>query len=105
MKNKREEELKELIKDTPTLLPLISEMVYLEGQLDYLRKLPKIIIHPHNNQLQKTTPAARMYRDTLQQYLNLVRILLRATGTEIEDEESPLRTWINAQMNNDANSK
>lgn len=95
----RKDELLNLIGENEALVPLISEMVYLEEQLDYLRTLPKIKVHPKDPTMQKTTPAAKLYKEMLQQYTNIVRILLRATGTDIEDEESPLRRWMNERLN------
>lgn len=94
----RKKELLKVIENDSTLTPLIDEVVYLEEQLDYLRGLPKIKVHPKDPTKQKATPAAKLYKEMLQQYTNIIRILLRATGTDLDDEESPLRKWINARM-------
>lgn len=93
----RREELIKAIGDE-TLAPMADEMVYLEEQLDMLRSLPKIKVHPKDPTIQKATPAAKMYKEYLQQYLNIVRILLRLTGSEETEEESPLRKWMNAHL-------
>lgn len=94
MSSNRKEELLKVIENDTTLTPLIDEVVYLEEQLDYLRTLPKIKVHPKNPEMQKTTPAAKLYKEMLQQYTNIIRILMRATGTDLEDDESPLRKWV-----------
>jgi hypothetical protein len=73
-------------------------MVYLEEQLDELRELPKIKIHPTDKTKQKTTPAAKLYKEYLQQYTNIVRILMKATGVDESEEESPLRKWMNEHI-------
>lgn len=91
----RKEELLKVIENNVALVPLVTEMIYLEEQLDYLRTLPKIKVHPQDPSKQKTTPAAKLYKEYLQQYTNIVRILIRATGTDESDEESPLRKWLN----------
>ena len=91
---KRKEELLKLIENDATLIPLIDEMVYLEEQLDYLRGLPKIKVHPNDPSKQKPTPAAKMYKEFLQQYTNIVKILIKATGIDESEEESPLRKWV-----------
>lgn len=96
----RKEELLNLIEHDPTLTPLVEEMVYLESQLDFLRTLPKIKVHPKDKSKQKLTPAAKQYKEFLQQYTNIVRILIRATGTEETEEESPLRRWMNERLSN-----
>jgi hypothetical protein len=94
----RKKELLKTIENDITLIPLVTEMVYLEKQLDELRELPKIRICPSDPSKQKTTPAARLYKEYLQQYSNIIRILMRATGTDETDEESPLRKWVNERI-------
>ena len=94
----RKEELLNLIGQDTTLKPLVDEMVYLEEQLDYFRSLPKIKVHPKDPSKQKPTPAAKLYKEYLQQYTNVVKILLKATGTDESEEESPLRKWMNQRL-------
>lgn len=94
----RKAELLEVIQHDKTLIPLINDVVYLEGQLDYLRELPKIKVHPDDPTKQKPTPAAKLYKEMLQQYTNIIRMLLRATGTDVDDEESPLRRWMKDKL-------
>lgn len=96
----RKQELLNLIENDTTLIPLVDEMVYLEEQLDELRELPKIKVHPTDPSKQKATPAAKMYKEFLQQYTNVVKILLRATGADEVDDESPLRKWTNEHIDN-----
>lgn len=94
----RKEELLKLLNNDVTYVPLITEMLYLEDQLDELRALPKIKIHPSDPTKQKTTPAAKLYKEYLQQYTNIVRILMKATGIDENEEESPLRRWMNEHI-------
>lgn len=94
----RQEELLKAIKENELLIPLVKEMVSLETQLDELRELPKIRIHPKDPSRQKTTAAAKLYKELLQQYTNIVKIMLRATGAEDTEEESPLRKWMNEHI-------
>lgn len=95
----RKEELLKLLNNDITYIPLVNEMVYLEDQLDKLRGLPKIKVHPSDPTKQKTTPAAKLYKEYLQQYTNIVRILMKATGADETEEESPLRRWMNEHIN------
>lgn len=94
----RKEELLSLLNNDITYVPLINEMVYLEEQLDELRGLPKIKVHPSDPSKQKTTPAAKLYKEYLQQYTIIVRILMRATGADEVEEDSPLRKWMNEHI-------
>ena len=78
------ERYRELIKafdgvpegDMIVVRPLINEVVSLEGQMDDLRKLPFILRDRNNPGIQKTTPAAKLYKECSQSYMNAVRILL-----------------------------
>lgn len=90
----RKEELLATVDNDTRYEPLIDEMVYLEEELERLRQLPKIVVHPKDPTKQKPTPAARMYRDALAQYSNIVRILTRATANDGDEETSPLREWL-----------
>ena len=95
----RKEELLKILNNDITYIPLVTEMVYLEEQLDELRDLPKIKVHPDDSSKQKATPAAKLYKEYLQQYTNIVRILMKATGADESEEESPLRRWVNEHIN------
>lgn len=97
--NERKEELLKIINHDPALIPLIEEMVYLENELDRLRSLPKIRVNESDPSLQKTTPAAKLYKEFLQQYTNIVRILVRTNGNEELDDESPLKKWMMKRVN------
>ena len=95
----RKEELMKLVNDSnrTTILPLIDEMIYLENQLDYYRTLPMIKVNPENPIQQKATPAAKLYKEFLQQYTNVVKVISRITTNENDQEESPLRKWANSK--------
>lgn len=95
----RKEELLKIVNDSnrSTILPLIDEMMYLENQLDYYRTLPMIKVNPENPMQQKATPAAKLYKEFLQQYTNVVKVIARATIGENHQEESPLRKWADSR--------
>lgn len=90
----RKEEILEAVKNDKTLVPLIDDMVYLERQLDQLRALPKIKVDPENDQRQKATPAAKLYKEYLQQYVNVVKVIQKATGADGSGDDSPLAKWL-----------
>lgn len=94
----RKTELLEAIKHDPTLAPLVDDAVYLEQQLEELRKLPKIKIHPADPSKQKATPAAKLYKEMLQQYTNIIKVLTRQSDLDETEEESPLRKWLKAHV-------
>lgn len=68
---------------------LIDEADFLEGQLQELRKLPFIKIHPENKEMQKRTEASKLYKEHVQSYCNIVKILnsiLQKNSIEESDE-------------------
>ena len=94
----RFDELMAAVENNTNLIPLIKEMVYLEGYLDELRELPKIKVDPNNPENQKATPAAKQYKEYLQQYNNSLKLFLKLCG-DLGDanEESPLRAWLRSK--------
>lgn len=90
----RKQELIKIIEDSTLFTQLIDEIIFIENQLVELKKLPFISVNPRNNAQQKATPASKQYKELLQQYLNCIKVLARASGQDMDDEESPLREWI-----------
>lgn len=84
---------------------VVDEVVFLEEKLEELKKLPFIQIHPQDATKQRNTPAARMYKEFLQQYINCIKLIegviykdKRLEGEEVE--ESPLRKWFSSHADN-----
>ena len=74
---------------------LIEEIIYIEAELEALRKLPKIRVNPDHPEMQKPTPASKLYKEYFQQYINALKLLLSIAGDIGESEEvSPLRKWV-----------
>ena len=90
----RREELAAIVGEDATTTRLIDEAVELEEELERLRKLPKIKVDPDNPERQKTTPAAKLYKEMLQQYTNIMKVLMHASGRDEAEEDSPLRDWM-----------
>lgn len=78
---------------------VVEDMVFLEERLTELKQLPFIEVHPKNPVKQRSTPASKLYKEFLQQYINAVKMIegviyrdKRLEGDEVE--ESPLRKWF-----------
>lgn len=95
--DERKKELLKLVNNDLSLEPTIDEFLFIENQLVELKKLPFIKIHPKDPTRQKSTPAAKLYKELLQQYTNILKVLMRITGTDEADEESPLRKWVKSR--------
>ena len=77
---------------------IIDEMIFLEGRMTELEKMPQISVNPKNPAQQRQTAAARQLKEILQQYTNCVKIMLKVTGGEAIEEESPLRAFLRSQQ-------
>lgn len=98
--NRKEQLMKifDQIDDAKSIVtPLIDDVVFLEEQLQDLRKLPFIRVSKQDPSLQKATPAAKQYKELLQQYNNCIKILTSVLRKDSGEEESPLRAFLNAR--------
>ena len=78
---------------------VIDEVIFLEKQLKALKKLPFIKVNPDNPAQQRATPAQKQYKELLQQYNNMIKLLFAASGQNESDSESPLRRFFNKRDN------
>lgn len=98
--DRREELVAVIPEDSLELVTdVIDEVVFLEARLVELKKLPFIQVHPQDATKQRSTPAAKQYKEFLQQYINCIKMIegviyrdKRLEGDE--PEESPLRKWF-----------
>lgn len=97
----RRQELMQIFKDVEDtkgiIRPMIDDVIFLECQLDDLRRLPFIRVNPNDPSQQKPTPAAKQYKELLQQYNNCVKILISVLRKDSPEEESPLRAFLQAR--------
>ena len=86
------------IEDTKgIILPMIDDVVFLEDQLQQLRKLPFLRVNPDDPTKQKPTAAAKQYKELLQQYNNCIKILTGILRKDAPEEVSPLRAFLEAR--------
>ena len=98
----RRDELVKIVPDESLELvsSVIDDILFLEARLVELKELPFIEINAKNPMKQRATPAAKQYKEFLQQYINCIKVIesviyrdKRLEGDEAE--ESPLRKWFN----------
>lgn len=96
----RKKEILALCEENKTeVVQLVDEIIFLEDQLIKLKKLPFISVNPKNQAQQRATPAAKQYKEFLQQYINCIKLLIKASGQDDDEEESPLRKWARKRIN------
>lgn len=102
----RRDELIELVPEESKELvtSVIDDVVFLEERLTELKALPFIEVNPKNPMKQRSTPASKLYKEFLQQYINCIKMIeyviykeKRLEGDEAE--ESPLRKWFRENAN------
>ena len=91
----RLEELRGIFKDCDeaekkVLWPLLDDVVFLESRLRELRRLPMLRVHPKNPARQEVTPAGKQYKEFMQSYTNVIKVLERAIRKPGEGAASPL---------------
>lgn len=91
MSNRRKEldKIFKDVKEKDLINPLLDEIVFLEKSMSDLKKVPFIKINPNNQNQQKITPAAKLYKEYSQSYMNAIRILvniLRKVDSSAADE-------------------
>lgn len=95
----REEELRRIFEgiddDVGALIrPTVGKVLYLEEKMSELETLPMIQVHPDDATRQRTTPAARLYKEFLQQHTNCIKLLASVLIKNAPEEVSPLRQWL-----------
>lgn len=70
--------------------PLLTDIVFMESRLSDLRKLPHLRIHPKNPERQQVTAAGKQYKETMQSYLNALKVVLTAINRQESDAAAEL---------------
>lgn len=73
---------------------LIDEAVFLEEQLEELKKYPRIKANPKYPNIQKVTATGKLYREYLQTYTNIIRALERMLANEEQTEDDPIQQYF-----------
>lgn len=100
--NRREELAAMIPADSMQLVEeVLDEIIFLESKLEELKRLPFVQVNPKNQMQQRNTPAAKLYKEFLQQYINCIKLIESVVYKdkrleENEEQESPLRKWFNA---------
>ena len=74
--------------------PLLPQVVFMEERLEELQKVPHIRIHPKNPARQEITAAGKQYKETMQAYLNAVKVLQMTLGRYAVEEKDQFDEWL-----------
>ena len=95
----RKQELLKLFKDVDEnqkklVDRLLDEVVHIENELDMLKGLPPIRVHPKDPSKQEMTPAGKLYKDMTAQYMNAIRILSSVLRGSAGEEYDPVAEFM-----------
>lgn len=99
----RREKLDEIFKDIDEnkkelISPLLDDIAFLEEQMEKLKKLPFIQVHPKDPTKQRVTKAAKLYKEHNQSYMNAIRMVYSMiNGHEIDDD--PVQKFLEQRQN------
>lgn len=74
--------------------PLLPQVVFMEERLEDLRQLPHIRVHPKNPARQEITAAGKQYKETMQAYLNAVKVLQSTLSRYSVEEQDAFDKWL-----------
>lgn len=105
----RKKELLNLFKDVDEnqrklIDRLIDEVVHIEKELDYLKSLPPIRVHPADRSRQEITPAGKLYKDMAAQYMNAIRILCSLLNKVSGDDYDPVAEFMEQMRHGGSNN-
>ena len=63
-------------KQRAVVLPLFSDIAFMENEMRSLRNLPQIRVHHKDLTRQEITAAGKRYREIMQTYVNAIKTLL-----------------------------
>lgn len=87
------------------VLSLLSDFVFLEKQIEDLRKYPRFIINPSNPKQQKKLPVHDMLKDYQAQKNDVAVKILRTLGSEEGEESELMKALAKFQNKNNEVSK
>ena len=93
--SKRLKELNKIIdgihsEQAAVIRPMLNDVVFLEDRLAELRKLPQIRIHKTDKMRQEPTAAAKQYKEAVQSYTNIIKVVLMALYRDETDGATEL---------------
>ncbi len=95
----RYEQLKEIIskvdEDKAAVIePLLADVVFMEERLDVLKRLPHIRISKKNPEVQQITAAGKQYKETMQAYLNALKVIQSTLSRFTQEEADAFDIWL-----------
>lgn len=88
-------------EDNALVSAAVDEFLFLGEKLKELKKLPFYETKQGQPHKQRALPAAKLYKEMLQQYTNVLKVLQSYDRSSDNAEESPLRQWVKQHVNSE----
>ena len=97
----RKQELLKIVGEENEKLfrPMVEKIIFLEKKLEELQQLPFYKTNPKNDKQQKVLPAFKIYKETLQQYNNCIKVIAKMNQNDGEGESCLIDKWLEERMN------
>ena len=95
----RFERLKEIVSKVDAdkaevIEPLLTDIIFMEERLEELRKLPQLRVSPKDNSIQQVTAAGKQYKETMQAYLNALKVVQTTLSRFAVEEDDEFDKWL-----------
>lgn len=74
--------------------PLLTDIIFMEERLTELRKLPHLRISTKNAEIQQITAAGKQYKETMQAYLNALKVVQTTLSRFTVEEQDAFDKWL-----------
>lgn len=98
----RYEQLKEIVSKVDAdkaavIEPLLTDVIFMEERLKYLRSLPHIRVSNKSSSVQQITAAGKQYKETMQAYLNAIKVIQNTLSRFTQEAEDEFDKWLKGE--------
>lgn len=98
----RYEQLKDIVSKVDAdkaavIEPLLTDIIFMEERLTALRALPQIRVSKKDPGLQQITAAGKQYKETMQAYLNAIKVVQTTLSRFTQEDEDEFDKWIKGE--------
>lgn len=95
----RYEQLKEIVSKVDAdkaavIEPLLTDVIFMEERLSALRALPHIRVSKKSPEVQQITAAGKQYKETMQAYLNAIKVIQNTLSRFTQEDEDEFDKWL-----------
>jgi len=98
----RYEQLKEIVSKVDAdkaavVEPLLTDIIFMEERLTALRAMPHIRVSKKDPAMQQITAAGKQYKETMQAYLNAIKVIQTTLSRFTQEDEDEFDKWLKGE--------